>query len=129
MLFRSPDTGCTTQSGGSANVVLDGRAQLYDLGATISGPNLTGPPYPTITAVSPGTSYTISGAGATAAASGLTMVIRFTNNIVITNNRFSQMFYQTSGQFGPLIDYDYNVPSNVWANNVYHDTGVSIPSH
>src|ERR1039457_695106 len=43
------DTSCTTQTGGSATTVLDGRAQLYDLGATITGPNI--PQFTTITAV------------------------------------------------------------------------------
>lgn len=50
------------------------------------------------------------------------------SSIVFTNNRFTTAYWPLSGQFGPVLDwYNDNGASNIWANNVYHETGEPIP--
>jgi hypothetical protein len=41
------------------------------------------------------------------------------SNIVISNNRFSQLYYPMSGQFGAAIDFDRNGQGNTWSGNIW----------
>ena len=116
------DAACTANG---TTAVQDAHACQADVGATVTGPGV--PLFTTIASAVNGTSYTLSNSVTTG--SGLTFVIRYTNNIVVTNNRISQMFFPSGGYVAVSADYDYNVGSNVWANNCYHDSGIIIPSH
>jgi hypothetical protein len=46
-----------------------------------------------------------------------------TSNIVITNNRFSSIFFPKAGQFGTDADFNPGDPGNVWTGNVWDGTG------
>ena len=119
------DTGCGTNG---TTTVTDSAAVSGDLGATITNTTTPSsiPQYTTITAVTPGTGYTLSAPAAGGTLTGQTFVIHYTQNLVVTNNRFSQAFYLTAGQFGPAADWDANVISNIWAGNVIHDTNAPV---
>ena len=60
--------------------------------------------------------------------SGLTVTMRYTNNIVVTNNRISAMYFPNGGNSGLVTDFDQYGLGNVWTNNVVHETGAQIPS-
>jgi hypothetical protein len=47
-------------------------------------------------------------------------------NIVIANNRISTMFYPLGGIWGPVVYFSPG-DGNEWYNNVWDDTGISIP--
>ena len=49
-----------------------------------------------------------------------------TSNIVIKNNRFGQLYYPKSGQFGPVAYFDSAGKGNVWSGNVWDTTGQAI---
>jgi len=49
-----------------------------------------------------------------------------TSNIVIENNRFGQLYYPTSGQFGPAAYYATTGTGNVWSGNFWDTTGQAI---
>jgi hypothetical protein len=51
-----------------------------------------------------------------------------TTNILIENNRFGQVFYRTSGQFGPVAYFSSTQSGNVWSGNVWDATGTAVPS-
>jgi hypothetical protein len=51
-----------------------------------------------------------------------------TSNIVITGNRFSQLYFPKAGQYGPVAHFDPTATGNVWSGNVYDATGQTIPS-
>jgi hypothetical protein len=41
------------------------------------------------------------------------------SNIVITNNRFSTMYFPVGGQYGPVEAFNRSGPGNVWRNNYW----------
>jgi hypothetical protein len=47
--------------------------------------------------------------------------------ISITNNRFSRIYYPSSGSFGIETALNRNGSGNVWKGNIWDDTGVAIP--
>jgi hypothetical protein len=49
-----------------------------------------------------------------------------TSNIVIENNRFGQLYYPTSGQFGAAAYYATTGTGNVWSGNFWDTTGQAI---
>src|SRR5580693_3581137 len=51
-----------------------------------------------------------------------------TSNIVITGNRFGQMYYAKGGQFGAVAYYDHTGSGNSWTGNIWDTTGQAIPS-
>ena len=66
-----------------------------------------------------GGSYTIYGG----AASGSP-----TTNIIITGNRFGQLYYAKSGQYGPVYYYNSAGMGNTWSGNSWDTTGQTIPA-
>jgi hypothetical protein len=48
------------------------------------------------------------------------------SNIVITNNRFSRIYYSNGGYYGAGTDIDANVAGNVWSGNVWDGTGATV---
>jgi hypothetical protein len=51
-----------------------------------------------------------------------------TSNIVIRGNRFGQLYYAKSGQFGPVSYFDPSGAGNAWSGNVWDTTGQVIAS-
>ena len=51
-----------------------------------------------------------------------------TSNIVIKGNRFGQLYFPKSGQFGPQAYYDHTGTGNTWSGNIWDTTGKAIPS-
>jgi hypothetical protein len=51
-----------------------------------------------------------------------------TSNIVIKGNRFGQIYYPLSGQYGPVAYFDPTGAGNVWSGNVWDTTGQAVPS-
>jgi hypothetical protein len=51
-----------------------------------------------------------------------------TSNIVIKGNRFAQLYYPTSGQFGAGAYFNAKGSGNVWSGNTWDKTGQTIPS-
>jgi hypothetical protein len=51
-----------------------------------------------------------------------------TSNIVIKGNRFGQLYYPLSGQWGPVAYFDSTGTGNVWSGNFWDSTGQAIPS-
>jgi hypothetical protein len=51
-----------------------------------------------------------------------------TSNIVITGNRFGQMYYAKGGQFGAVAYYDHTGSGNSWTGNIWDTTGQAIAS-
>ena len=43
-------------------------------------------------------------------------------NIVITNNRFSNIFFPASGSYGPVAHFDSSGPGNILSGNYWDDT-------
>jgi hypothetical protein len=50
------------------------------------------------------------------------------SNIVITGNDFSQAFYPTSGQYGPVAYFSSTASGDTWSGNVYDTSGKTIPA-
>lgn len=48
-----------------------------------------------------------------------------TSNIVIEDNKFSQLYHSLGGQFGPVAYFDPTGTGNVWSGNVW--SGTSLP--
>ena len=48
--------------------------------------------------------------------------------IVIRNNRFSTIFFQHSGEWGPVMYFSAHASGDVWAGNIWDDTGHPIPA-
>jgi hypothetical protein len=57
---------------------------------------------------------------------GGTSVGNTTSNIVIKGNRFGQIYYPKSGQFGPVAYFNSAGKGNVWSGNVWDSTGQAI---
>ena len=51
-----------------------------------------------------------------------------TSNIVIKGNRFGQLYYPKSGQFGPVAYFTSTGTGNVWSGNYWDTTGQTIPA-
>jgi hypothetical protein len=51
-----------------------------------------------------------------------------TSNIVITGNRFGQVYFAKGGQFGAVAYYDHTGAGNSWTGNIWDTTGQAIPS-
>jgi Right handed beta helix region len=51
-----------------------------------------------------------------------------TSNIVITGNRFGQLYYAKSGQYGPIAYFDPTATGSQWSGNIWDTTGATIPS-
>jgi hypothetical protein len=51
-----------------------------------------------------------------------------TSNMVIQNNRFGQLYYPKSGQYGPVAYFDHTGTGNVWSGNIWDTTGQAIPT-
>jgi len=124
-LWLRTDPGCAISSTSSL-VVSDPSAVSSDVGATVTCTTAGKiPAFTTITAAGSG-SYTLS-ALPLATGSGLTFQVHFTNNLTITRNRFSEMFFPGCGSTGdPAADWDPAPPSNVWAGNVFHESAAPV---
>jgi hypothetical protein len=46
--------------------------------------------------------------------------------IRVTGNRFGRAFFPDGGRFGPVSGFDPSRPGNVWAGNVWHDSGAPV---
>jgi hypothetical protein len=51
-----------------------------------------------------------------------------TSKIVIEGNRFGQLYFAKSGQFGPVSYFDPSGAGNAWSGNVWDTTGQVIAS-
>ena len=51
-----------------------------------------------------------------------------TTNILIEGNRFGQLYYPKSGQFGPSAYYNHAGTGNVWSGNTWDTTGQAVPT-
>jgi hypothetical protein len=51
-----------------------------------------------------------------------------TSNIVITGNRFGQLYFAKGGQFGAVAYYNHAGTGNTWSGNIWDTTGQTIPS-
>jgi hypothetical protein len=51
-----------------------------------------------------------------------------TSNIVITGNRFGQLYYSTSGQYGPVAYFTSAATGSQWSGNIWDTTAATIPS-
>ena len=51
-----------------------------------------------------------------------------TSNIVIKGNRFGQLYFPKSGQFGPVAYFASAGKGNVWSGNIWDTTGQAIAS-
>ena len=51
-----------------------------------------------------------------------------TSNIVIKGNRFGQLYYPKSGQFGPVAYFTSTGTGNLWSGNYWDTTGQTIPA-
>jgi hypothetical protein len=111
------DTGCSISGG---TTLTDASLSASDAGATVTGTGI--PPFTTIGTPS-GSTATLSQACTNG--SGLSVLFHL-STITVLNNRFSQMFYPLGGTFGVVTDLDNAVAANVWAGNVYHDTGIPV---
>jgi hypothetical protein len=104
--------------------VSDTSAAATDLGATVTGTGV--PAGTTIASVTAGSGYTAS---ASIPGTTTSLTLHYTKGIVVTSNRVSQVFFpSTGGYYGVVADFDAVPASNLWAGNVWHDTGVAIAS-
>jgi hypothetical protein len=49
-----------------------------------------------------------------------------TSNIVILNNRFSQIYYPKSGLYGPATFFNSQAPGNSWGGNTWDATAGAV---
>jgi hypothetical protein len=49
-----------------------------------------------------------------------------TSNIVVTNNRFGQQYYSTSGVYGPVAYFSATGTGNTWTGNIWDTTGQTV---
>jgi hypothetical protein len=47
-------------------------------------------------------------------------------SIVIQNNRFGQLYYPMSGQYGPVISWQAAGTGNVWSGNIWDKTAATV---
>jgi hypothetical protein len=47
-------------------------------------------------------------------------------DIQITNNRFARIYFPNCGSYGPITAWDAAGTNNVWAGNVWDDTGLPV---
>ena len=50
-----------------------------------------------------------------------------TSNIVVTNNRFGQQYYSTSGAYGPVTYFSPTGTGDTWTGNIWDTTGATVP--
>jgi hypothetical protein len=50
------------------------------------------------------------------------------SNIKFINNHFSTEFFPTCGRYGVISGFENNIRGNEWTGNIWHETGVSIPT-
>ena len=48
------------------------------------------------------------------------------SGIRFVNNRFGRRFHPEGGRYGPVSGFDPGRPGNVWAGNVWHDSGAPV---
>ena len=48
------------------------------------------------------------------------------SGIRFTGNRFGRRFFPEGGRYGPVSGFDPGRPGNVWAGNVWHDSGSPV---
>jgi hypothetical protein len=49
-----------------------------------------------------------------------------TSHIVITNNRFSRLYFRNGGGYGPVAAFDPRGHGNLWSGNIWDDTGLPV---
>lgn len=52
-----------------------------------------------------------------------------TSNIVVTNNRFSNLYYANAGSYGPVAAFDANGKGNMFSGNVWDATGAPLNNY
>jgi hypothetical protein len=121
-------TGCALTASSTAVTsasVMSGDVNAYVTDTTNPGNIAPG----TFVAASPapvqGASFTLSQPAL--GTSTDTLVMHGGNGTVVTNNRFSTMFFPLVGEFGPVDAWDPAGLGNTWTGNVIHDTGAVIP--
>lgn len=112
--WQITDAGCSITGGTTLNDTL---LVAADAGATVTGTGI--PAGTTISGVVVGTSATLSQACTNSGSVAVTF--HYSRGVVITNNRFSKMYFPASGQVSYGSFWDSTVASNVWSGNVYHD--------
>jgi hypothetical protein len=48
------------------------------------------------------------------------------SGIRFTGNRFGRRFFPNGGRYGPVSGFDPGRPGNLWAGNVWHDSGAPV---
>ena len=51
-----------------------------------------------------------------------------TSNIVIRDNRFGQLYFPHSGQYGPAYYFSTAGTGNTWSMNIWDTTGQAVPA-
>jgi hypothetical protein len=51
-----------------------------------------------------------------------------TSNIVIQGNRFGQLYFPQSGQYGPVAYFSSTGSGNIWSGNIWDSTGQAVSS-
>jgi hypothetical protein len=114
------DLACSIAGGTTLN---DASLVAADSGATVTGAGI--PVSTTISGVTPGVSATLSQSCTNSGSVDVTL--HYSNNIMITNNRFSRLPFGAGGGFGYSAHFDTAPASNAWqASNVTHDTNVTV---
>jgi hypothetical protein len=111
------DTGSTQALTISGNTIFNSMNQTDDItleasasGQTIANKTITGN-------LLAGGGYSIYGGDSLGNA---------TSNITVRNNRFSTLYYPSSGAFGPVAYYNATDPGNAWTANTSDTTGNTI---
>lgn len=111
------DTGSTQPLTISGNTIFNSMSQTDAITLEASAPN------------SPVANKTITGnllAGGGFTIYGGDSLGNTTSSITIQNNRFAQLYYPTTGQFGPVAYYQANGTGNTWTGNTSDTTGQPI---
>ena len=116
------DPGCSISG---TTTLTDPSLVPGDAGAVVTG---TGIPTTPPTTIGTPSSSTATLSQACTNGSGLTVGMHYSNNIQITNNRLSAVYFPNGGSAGYVSNYDQYGLGNVWSNNVIHETGAQIPS-
>ena len=118
----------------SGTILTDYSLQTGDAGASVTATGAgTVPtsPLTTITAVIAAAAAGVPGTAHLSQActnGSITATLHYTNNIVITDNRLSTVYFPRTGHSGTVSEYDQYGVGNIWTNNVIHETGAQIPS-
>ena len=49
------------------------------------------------------------------------------SNVVITNNRFSPLYFPDCGSIGDIVHFDPSVAGNAWSGNVWDNSNAALP--